>query len=59
MNPKKVSDRTATSITMLLVAIFVVLIGLYTDNSGFMFAGVIFSVVGLVMVLNRNKENDS
>ena len=53
------SDRTATSITMLLVAIFVVLIGLYTDNSGFMFAGVIFSVVGLVMVLNRNKENDS
>lgn len=59
MTPKKVSNQTATSITMLLVAIFVVLVGLYTDNSGFLFAGVIFSVVGLVMFLNRNKETDS
>jgi uncharacterized membrane protein YczE len=56
LDQKKVKYQTETIITMLIVALFIGLVGWYTDNSGFIFAGVIFLVVGLAMGINHSKQ---
>jgi uncharacterized membrane protein YiaA len=52
-NVMNLNRITATTVTMFLTAGFLFLVGTYTENSGFQFAGFIFAVVALITALNQ------
>jgi hypothetical protein len=51
---KSLKDNLST-IGILVIALFVCLVGLYTENQGFLLAGAIFFVVGIVLVVNGRR----
>ena len=56
---KRNSTKLSSSIVgILVVAILVGVVGLYTENSGFVLAGAIFLVVGVILGLNQIRNRD-
>lgn len=54
MNLAKLNSGT---IAILIVALLVGGAGFYTENNGFVVAGAIFLVVGLIMAINQLRGN--
>ncbi len=48
----------STTIAILIAALLMGGVGFYTENNGFLIAGVIFLVVGLITVVNELRGNN-
>lgn len=59
MEQKKEKKKTATILTIFIVAFLVGLIGFFTENNGFVVAGGIFLLVGVVMGINHLTTKNS
>lgn len=56
MNNQKLSDSKSNIIVLLLAAIFIGGVGLYTENNGFALAGGILLVVTIIMGITQNRK---
>jgi len=56
MNLKKI---TSSTISLIVVAIFIFAVGAYTDNNGFQFAGGIILVVALITAFKQSRKQDT
>lgn len=56
MNIKKISPGT---ISLIVAAMMLFVVGTYTENSGFQFAGGILLTVALITALNQASKRDS
>ena len=52
----QLSQIKPTTISLLLAALVMVVVGTYTDNGGFQLAGVILLVVVLITAFNQARE---
>ena len=59
MEQRKEKKQTATILTIFIVAFLVALVGFYTENNGFVVAGGIFLLVGVVMGINHITTKNS
>lgn len=56
MNNQNLSDSKSNIIVLLLAAIFIGGVGIYTENNGFVFAGGILLVVTIIMGITQNRK---
>jgi hypothetical protein len=59
MEPKIEKKQTVTIFSIFIVAFLVALVGFYTDNSGFVVAGGIFLLVGVMMGIKHITTKNS
>lgn len=59
MEKGKENKQTATILSIFIVAFLVALVGFYADNTGFVVAGGIFLLVGVVMGINHITTKNS
>ncbi len=52
----QLSQIKPTTIALLLAALFMVVVGTYTDNGGFQLAGIILLVVVLITAFNQARQ---
>jgi len=55
MNLQKIKPST---ISLIVVAVMILAVGTYTDNSGFQFAGGIFLTVALITAFNQARKRN-
>lgn len=55
MNLKKISTGTYA---IFFVALLVFATGMYTENDGFQFAGLLFLLVGFLLAYNQSRNRD-
>jgi hypothetical protein len=58
MDKRNSTKLSSSTVGILAVAALVGVVGLYTENSGFVLAGAIFLVVGVILGLNQIRSRD-
>ena len=59
MEPKIEKKQTVTIFSIFIIGFLVALVGFYTENSGFVLAGGIFLLVGVVMGIKHITTKNS